>query len=197
MQQIDVKAPENAGFVNPAFSFLTIDSVQFAFITGLPAGFQFACSNTLTSPCSYLGGELGCAVLGGVPQEAGTYELQVGFTVYAGAQTIPYGVEGYRIIIEDDPMNTAEVLSYEFALKPSAPNPAVRYTQLAITAPRSDRASLTVFDLTGRTVGAEQRMLHAGENKWRLETVDLENGIYVYRIDAFGESRSGRFVVSR
>lgn len=196
-QQIDIKTPENAGFADPLFSFLTIDSVVLASISGLPEGFQFECNNTLFTPCAYAGGEEGCAVLFGIPQDTGTFELEVGFLVYTSVQTIPFSVEGYRIVIEDKSLSTDEPQKYAFQLKPSSPNPAVQYTRLAITAPRSERATLAVYDLAGRNVREEQRMLHTGENTWRLETVKLENGIYVYRIDAFGESRSGRFVVSR
>jgi len=196
-QQIDVLAPENAGFVNPFLAFLTIDSIMLSSISGMPPEFDYECANTLTSPCTYAGGETGCAVVSGIPLTADTFELQVGFTVFAGEQIMPVFVEGYRIIIGDKTVHTTESATFAFELKPSVPNPAVDYTVLNVMAPRDDHARLTVFDLAGRTVIEDRKLLHPGENKWHLGTVHLENGIYVFRVDAFGKSGSGRFAVSR
>jgi len=198
VQQIDVLVPENGGFVG--LDFATVDSASISSISGLPAGLTYECADQLSTPCTFPGGSLGCGVISGIPSQAGVFELDVVLTIYGSflgtALDVPFPVENYRIVV-DGPVNTQEAAALRFGLSPSVPNPAVGHTRLQLQAPRPEMAFVTVFDLVGKKVMEVAHMLQAGGNEIPMELHGLETGIYIYRVDAFGESLSGRFVVSR
>lgn len=200
IQQIDVKVPENGAFLGAIGAALTVDSAGIQSISGLPTGLTYECTNPLTSPCTFPGGSQGCAVVSGIPTVEGVYELNVVLLVYGqspfGAINLPFPVEGYRIVV-GDPLSTDVAQSFSFALKPNVPNPADQLTELHVSAPTTARADIKVYDLLGKLVKQEQVLLRSGANALPLNTSMLPTGVYVYRVDAFGESLSSRLLVSR
>lgn len=196
-QQVDVKVPENAGFISPLFVFIPIDSAVFVSVTGLPDGFDFECNNTLVTPCAFAGGEIGCGLAEGIPQEAGTFDLEVNLMIYAGTESFPFTIEEYQIVIEEGTVRTNDSQETVFELGLAAPNPADEYTSVVLSATRAETALITVHDLAGRVVHSKQVQVNTGENTFRINTGTFDRGIYVYRIDAAGRARSGKFVVSR
>lgn len=198
VQQIDVLVPENGAFVG--FELATVDSAAITAISGLPAGLTYECSNPLSTPCTFPGGETGCGVVSGIPSQGGLFELDVILTIYGNfigtPLEVPYPVENYRIFV-DDPLSTGAAGKLQFALAPAVPNPASHLTRLRVESPRDGMAAITVFDLIGKKTMELNHMLRAGENEVPLSLETMDTGIYIYRVDAFGESLSGRFAVSR
>lgn len=198
VQQIDVLVPENGAFAG--LDFATVDSASISTISGLPAGLSYECADQLSTPCTFPGGSLGCGVVSGIPSEAGVFELDIVLTIYANflgtPLDVPFAADNYRIIV-DGPVNTHQAAQLVFGLSPAVPNPASNLTRLRVASPRDGMAVITVFDLIGKKTMERNHMLRAGENEVPLRLESMDTGIYIYRVDAFGESLSGRFAVSR
>lgn len=84
------------------FTF-TFTSMSVTGVSGLPAGFSYACN---PASCTIPGGQVGCAIVTGNPTAAqvGTHPLVISFSAVVfnpifGTQTIPYTNSDYRIII--------------------------------------------------------------------------------------------------
>ncbi len=200
-QQIDVKVPSNGAFIDAALALATIDSASIALIEGLPTGLSYTCQNLLVTDCTFPGGATGCGVIAGIPLEAGTFELNIVIIIYGtipflGATTFPLPVQGYRIEVAD-PLNAQQIARPSFQLLPNMPNPCNVFTDIQLESPGYDQALISVYDLVGKQVLERNIRLVPGKNSMRLETHSLRTGMYVYRIDAFGERLSGRFAVSR
>lgn len=199
VQQIDVKVPTDGSFVSPEAAFASIDSISIVGIVGMPSGLDYECAALLTTPCTIPGGETGCGLISGVPTESGTFDLQVQLIVWANllGNPIPidFVLEGYRIEVSN-PLSSKGVEALKFAIKANVPNPARDVTSLSVDAPNSTLAVLTVYDLVGKPVEVKNIWLNAGSNRIPLKTGQLPTGLYVYRIDAFGESLSSRFAVA-
>jgi hypothetical protein len=85
-----------------------------------------------------------------------------------------------------------------FALGQSAPNPTTGLTEITFTLPAAYDVRLAVYDVLGREVAvvvAERR--EAGRHVARFDADALPSGIYVYRLDAGGQTATRRMTVTR
>lgn len=191
-QQIDVKVPVDGSFVGA--SFILVDSAQVTSISGLPAGLSLECNGNASSECTYLAGTVGCAVISGIPTSGGTYDLIVNLTVYTNLGPYPLPFTGYHIFIDGSTgLNDAPVLKLQLA--DPKPNPAREKATIQIKAKNSGTGLFRVYDLVGKVVYTKNLMLTQGNNKLEYITSELPEGVYIYRVDAFGESMTSRLVV--
>lgn len=74
---------------------------------------------------------------------------------------------------------------YEFALYPAYPNPFNPSTVLRFALPKTERARLTVYDVTGRQVNVvSDGVVSAGEHQARFNGSALASGVYFARLEA-------------
>ncbi|NEN22546.1 T9SS type A sorting domain-containing protein [Cryomorpha ignava] len=191
-QQIDVKVPTDGTFANAPF--ITVDSAMVMAISGLPPGLSLDCAGNTVSECTYLAGTEGCAVISGIPTAAGTYELTVELLVYTNFNAIPYPVPGYRIVV-DGTIGLEENDNLAFKMEDIRPNPANLSASLFLESKRSGKAEFRVFDLVGKEVHSKELVVVQGRNKINYNTSQLPEGVYIYRLDAFGESMTSRLVI--
>jgi len=85
--------------------------------------------------------------------------------------------------------------STEFALRGAWPNPARTMPTFAIDLPRTGAMDLDVFDVSGRRVTHERRVLAAGARHVTPAAVTLAPGVYVARVSYAGRRLETRFVV--
>lgn len=191
-QQVDVRIPANAGFAN--LPFIAIDSASLAQITGLPDGLSFECNNPLPTPCTFPGDTDGCGTIAGVPTEGGTFDLLITALVYTSftAEPIPFNFEGYRLVV-NDPLSTDDVVEIEDMTL--YPNPARDFVNVSLNAQRSGKGHLRLFDMVGKEISSSNVNIPQGEFTFEVNTADLPEGVYIYRLDAFGESTTRRLVV--
>jgi hypothetical protein len=131
-----------------------------------------------------------------VPEEEGVFELQVVLGVHTNALgTIDFPFEGYRVVI-GDVLSSTDIPASSLGLLPHSPNPADDFTKIAYNSPKSGQGVLTVYDLVGKLVVQKQVRLNPGTNEVKLNTADFQQGLYIVRLDAFGESVSQRLAVS-
>lgn len=191
-QQIDVKVPLDGSFVGFPVG---VDSATVLSISGLPEGLTLACAGNAATECTYLSGTEGCAVISGIPTVAGTYELVINLLVYTAFGTnVPFSFDGYRIVV--DGTTGLEDVNFE-AIKTEdiRPNPANTSATLFLDSKSSGEAQFRVFDLVGKEVFTKDYRITQGKNKITYNTSQLPEGVYIYRLDAFGESITSRLVV--
>lgn len=193
-QQIDMKIPVDGSFAGPIFAGLTVDSAQVNSISGLPEGLTLECTGNATVECTYLAGTVGCAVISGIPSSGGTYDLVINLTVYTSVGPFPLPFTGYHIFI-DGPSGINDAPALKLQLSDAKPNPARDKATIQIKAKNSGTGLFRVFDLVGKVVYSKPLVLTQGTNKLEYITSDLPEGVYIYRIDAFGETMTSRLVV--
>lgn len=199
-QSLDLIIPQDAGVVVPAYSGVTIDSVVFNGITGLPSGISVACASHTPASCTYLAGQLGCGVIQGTPAQAGVYPLTVQVTGYVylfnSVQSLPWSFEGYRIVVED--VNSiAEVLAPGLTGVRNVPNPFAARTAIEFHLGAASPVEVKVFNLLGEELWTVHVKGKPGVNRVPFESGDMPEGVYLYKLRSGEATFTGRMVLSR
>lgn len=106
----------------------------------------------------------------------------------------------FRGIATDTPEGGPVVRSFVDALDGSAPNPFRTHTSISYSVANPSHVSLRIFDVAGRRVSVlEDRVLPSGEFTARWDGRNEQgrsvvSGVYFYRIDIDGWSRTERLV---
>lgn len=191
VQQIDVKVPADGSFLD--LPFILVDSASISQIIGMPPGLSIECNGDAWGDCTYLGGSTGCAVISGIPESGGTFDLTIMLEVHTnGLGSVPFAFEGYSINIEG-PVGVEETLAIQ-SLK-IGPNPASNNVRLMASTLKSGEGTLRVMDLVGKEIYQQTVRLAAGSNQVDFSASSFPEGVYIVRFDAFGESQSRRMVV--
>lgn len=112
--------------------------------------------------------------------EAGPWSLPWSFT----AQGTPVDTE-----TDDD-------LPAQFVLEGNYPNPFNPQTTITYSLPQTTEVHLGVYDALGREITVlADGMQPAGRHEVVFEAVDLPSGVYLYRLVASGQVRTGRMVL--
>ncbi len=78
-----------------------------------------------------------------------------------------------------------KAVPYEFALHPAYPNPFNPTTMIAFSLPKTEHATLIVYDVTGREVTVlTDRVLAAGDHRVTFDGSALASGVYFARLEA-------------
>ncbi len=78
------------------------------------------------------------------------------------------------------------------------PNPFSDYTTIGFTIPEARQVSLKIYDLTGREIETlVSGRLDKGDHTYTMNAVNLQSGIYLYRLSAGGDVVSGKLVVRK
>jgi hypothetical protein len=84
----------------------------------------------------------------------------------------------------------------EFALAQNYPNPFNPSTEIAYSIPEAGQVSLRVFDLTGREVAQlVNGYQSAGAQQVRFDGTGLASGIYVYQLEASGQTATNKMML--
>lgn len=209
--EIHIIVPTNATDVDPTLPSLPIDSVLLSSVNfvldGVPftseqMGLTIQCNNNDDSPnpCTFFGGQQYCASLSGTPTTAGVFQMSITVTGYVNllgtpiAYPISFDQYVYTVI---DPASVAKVDVAALQLGQNAPNPVNDRTWIPFTSGVSGKVQLTIVNLLGEVVFTQNINARAGNNEFLLETSNLNNGIYMYSIQAGGKKLTKRLVVNR
>jgi hypothetical protein len=199
-QDLNLIVPSEAGLVDPTFAGLTIDSVSFVNISGLPVGLAIACNSQTPAACTYITSQLGCGVITGTPTATGTYPLTLNVlahsAIFGNVLSVPYSFSGYRIVIESN-TSVSDVNVSGFSEVRTVPNPFAQRTTFEFELARSGAVEVRVFDLLGgerwqRTVAGK-----AGLNRIPFDAQDLASGVYLYQVRSGKYVQTGRLVLNR
>ncbi|MEO8068226.1 MAG: T9SS type A sorting domain-containing protein [Flavobacteriales bacterium] len=196
--QMDLKIPSDAGDIDPNLAGTQIDSVALDSISGLPPGLAIVCNSHTSAPCTYLSAVLGCGLIEGTPTVAGSYPLTInvtGYSILFGFPiSFPYQFTGYQIDI-----GIAGVSDLPVAISgaQNVPNPFGQRTSIEWNLSRPASTTVKVFNLLGEQLWSETSEGRIGANKLIFDGSALEDGIYLYEVQA-GETRfTGRMVLHR
>jgi len=194
-QQIDVLVPVNSDpFGIPG---IQVDSASLAQVIGLPDGLSFECNSTLSTPCTYLGGEQGCGIISGIPTEEGLFELTVVVQLYytlIQPSSLSVPLEGYEIQI-GDPLNDGLVeRDTELSL---FPNPANTSFKINFDYHQTEEVSVTIYDIVGKEALSLKKIAQQGINSFTIPVEELREGTYIVRLDGAKMSATKRLVVNK
>ncbi|MBK7408151.1 MAG: T9SS type A sorting domain-containing protein [Saprospirales bacterium] len=170
-----------------------LDSIRITGVTGLPAGFDYNCSN---SSCTFLQNQLGCAVVFGKatnPADIGQHELFISAIVYTGGLPIPLTFPNpliapghfYLYVLEENSPNCSvfsslfEVAS-EFESIRNVPNPFTAITTIEVESRESGNYKFQVSDMLGRVVHTQSVQIVEGLNQVEFDGSQLPDGLYLY-----------------
>ncbi|WP_306643706.1 T9SS type A sorting domain-containing protein [Sanyastnella coralliicola] len=209
---IHIMVPTSAADIDDTFpAEAPIDSVVLVNISFVLAdvtytleemGLEAVCNNNGDSPdpCTFYGGTQYCASLEGTPLIAGEFQLIItvqGWTTVFGvpiSQNIDF--DQYTFIVSDG-TSVAENAALELSLGNNVPNPADDQTTVPFTLNKAESVRLTVINLLGEAVIDELIDGRRGNNNTVLDVSELNNGIYLYSIEAAGKKMTKRMVINR
>jgi hypothetical protein len=127
------------------------------------------------------------AVAGGYLYVGGSY-LSLGGTAGGYVAAV---VEPALVDVPDQAPATSLVLGQ------NAPNPFTATTTIRFGLPASGSVTLRLYDVQGRTVAMplDGARLEAGSHEVSLQRGSLAGGVYWYRLDWNGQTRTRRLVV--
>lgn len=193
--------PVDAGDIDPNYAGFIIDSVQFVGIDNLPPGLAIACNSQTNGPCTYLAGVLGCGLIEGTPTTAGTYDMVLNVlayaTVFGTPIPVPQSFAGYTIVIA--PASTLGITEGTVGLGQvqNVPNPFNQRTTIEFTLIRAANTTVKVYNLLGEEVWREDVSGKPGMNRVGFEPTDLQDGIYLYKVQSGSSAFTGRMVLRR
>lgn len=196
---LNLLVPTDAGVINPGFAGFVIDSVQFTGIDNLPPGLSVACNSQTGAACTYITGVVGCGLIEGTPTLAGTYDVTLNVLAYTSLGgtplPVPQSFTGYTIEvsasagINDGNAGLTEVRN--------VPNPFSQTTIIEFTLQRGTVATVMVYNLLGEEVWRTTAQGRQGPNKVLFDPAGSPDGIYLYKVQAGGETFTGRMVFGR
>ncbi len=176
-QIIQFRMPKDTLVSEFGFPILaTIDSIIVTKVNGLPANFTYQCNQI---NCKANGGETGCILLAGLPQngQQGVYPLAVVFKVYAHALTLSRTIEDsvtrYSLTV-----NSATALQehLEHTTINVYPNPANDFLTIESSADIKD-AKVLVYDMKMQQIEVES-VENGSSNQLVLNLAKFEAGCY-------------------
>ncbi len=199
-QDLNLIVPLDAQDIDPTFPAVQIDSIVLNGVSGLPDGLSVACASQTAGPCTYLPSQLGCGVISGTPLEGGFFPLDLNvtgyFTLFGNVVPYPLTFTGYHIFILD-PTSVADPGPVGLTSVRNVPNPFTTRTQVEFHLARGGSVRLSVYDLLGARVESIGSIGKAGLNRITIERSDLQEGVYLYKLEAGGEVFTGRMMLSR
>lgn len=199
-QDLNLIVPLNAQDIDSTFPAVQIDSITLNGLSGLPDGLSVACASQTPAACTYLPSQLGCGVISGAPTQAGLFELGIDvtgyFTLFGNVVPYPLTFTGYRIFISD-PNGLAEISPMGLGGVRNIPNPFTARTLVEYQLARAGAVRMSVYDLLGARVESINSIGKAGLNRIAFERSDLQEGVYLYKLEAGGEVFTGRMMLSR
>jgi hypothetical protein len=196
---LNLIVPTDAGVVDPNFSGFNLDSIQVNDVSGLPPGLSYNCASQTPAPCSYLTGQLGCALIEGVPTELGIFPIVIEVTAFSALfgqiVSVDQDFTGYSIQVGS--LGTGELSVKLLGGVKNVPNPFSQRTHIEFALARAATAKVRVFNLLGEELWSDEVRAKAGVNRVPFDGGALQAGVYLYKVEAGREAFTGRMVLSR
>ncbi len=205
-----ILCPTSSTDIDPTLPAVAIDSIRLDSITifnGLvdvqlsSVGLNVTCNNNGDSPnpCMFYPGNAYCGDIAGTPTAAGQFDVKIFVTVYFtifGPSFLPYTFEGYTLDISG-PNAVSELNQNAFTLLQNSPNPAANFTNVKFETGKSEDVTIQVTNLVGGVALQKLVKSKKGENVVRIDTSNLETGIYLYSIQTNEKKLTRKMIVQQ
>ena len=170
---------------------LTIQSFEVTGLVGLPAGYNYVCSN---SNCTFNGGANGCANVYGISGVTGTYPVTIEVT--AVIVTVPLlgltqeenaSFSGYKIII-----GTAGLIEGIIAPLTIHPNPSNGIINIKGITESMNASAVSISNLEGKVLS--QKELN-GSTTCSFDLTGINAGIYFASVSYEGGIENIKFII--
>jgi Secretion system C-terminal sorting domain len=92
--------------------------------------------------------------------------------------------------------NNGKVSGKEFALYQSEPNPSNSTTKIGFNLPEAAKATLSIYDVTGKLLRTVEGNYNAGYNALMIEKSELNaNGVMYYRLDSGNNTATKKMII--
>lgn len=180
--------------INP-YGTISVDSLVFGSITGLPTGFTAVADQT-----KWPGGTSGCVLISGTTgtNQIGTHPLTINTTAYAmfGLISLPLVLTGYKVVV-DSANGIASIDINKFAVEQNMPNPFSGNTSISFTSPNPGKYSFTVCNLIGELVYSRTVNANTGINKFDFSGAGLPSGMYMYKLSNGNTTVTKRMIIEK
>lgn len=180
----------------------TIDSVAVTGVTGLPDGLGFDCNSHSGAPCTFYSDTPGCALIAGIPEESGSFDLIIVLDIYLTTALGPLPFTGfeytdYVLVVEADETSVSELSAYGLKVNQNMPNPFTTETVIEFSLDNPQMLEFNVFNLLGKNVHSRAINASQGENRIELNASELSMapGIYLYSMTIDGQSVTRKMIV--
>lgn len=203
--------PTDAGDIVEGFEGAPVDSVVLSSVTLnmngtdyslTDIGLNYECNNSGVSPdpCTFYGGQQGCARLFGIPTMAGTFSMTVTVTgwttIFGNPISQPVVFDQYQLIISG-PNAVANPVLPKFEVYQNVPNPFSKLTDIRVDLNQAGKISIEIMNLLGDVVKSDQIMGAKGRNVIKVNSDELNAGVYLYTVEFAGTKVTKRMVVNR
>lgn len=189
-------------------------TVRIDSITNLPEGLSYDCDPDACLFSAPIDGDptsgLGCVSINGTTtDDPGSYSI----IVYATAGTSLGDVEvtfppdadnffnfppgEYLVHVAEGEGTDVADFSDRISSLRSYPNPFTNETRISFLSESAGPVSLDIFDIRGKKVHSEERILRAGENEFVFNGSHLPEGTYIYGLSGKDANMMNKFTISR
>lgn len=178
-------------FLNPIdISPLSISDISLVDVIGLPIEMMTYLSN---SDSTFNGDDVGCVTLYGTPEQVGVYDIELyidgtvsipglgSVTLYEQLEEYEV-IDGYRLIVQSDPVSIEEVDKLSFYISQNIPNPFTDFTTIEFYSKISQEYIFRVYNILGETQEYRTLKANRGINKIDFNANFLLSGIYFYSL---------------
>lgn len=80
-------------------------------------------------------------------------------------------------------LNSNKTVNQEFAMDQNVPNPFKQNTSIKINVPEDCDGKLIIMGINGKIVKELKRNLEKGTTNWTVENLDIESGVWLYKLE--------------
>ncbi len=208
-----VLSPSDAGQIDSAYAGfgIVIDSLHLdsiVFFDGLVwkqtsfLGLNITCNNNGDSsdPCMFLAAHPYCGDISGIPITSGDFPVRIYVTAHFflfGNQIYPTFYEGYILSILPEGSISVNEVNSELSLTSlqNTPNPTSDFTNITFDLNVTSNVKLEVMNLVGDKVLTRNFQGKRGANSLKIDTSDLQQGIYLYSIECGNKKLTKRMII--
>jgi hypothetical protein len=208
-----VLSPSDAGQIDSAYIGIgiVIDSIHLdsiVFFDGLiwrqtaDMGLTVSCNNNgdASDACMFLAAHPYCGDISGIPTMAGDFPVRIYIKAYFflfGNQQYPTFYEGYTLsILPEGSISVNEVASgLSLTSLQNTPNPTSDFTNVTFDLNVASNVKLEVMNLVGDKVLTRNFLGKRGVNTFKIDTSDIQQGIYLYSIECGNKKLTKRMII--
>jgi hypothetical protein len=144
-----------------------------------------------------------CVLLSGTPTQKGIFTLKLYVTPYIrlplfGIIKGPQTIDNTSVVLTvQDVTSTEFPVAKQFEVLQNAPNPFSQSTRIGFYTPVSDNISLKIYNILGKLIYEESRLVVPGEHSFQFDGSGLLEGSYLYLVTSSSSHQTRKLIKMR